>query len=216
MAYKLPNGAIVEIASGYVAADTVTAASNANPAVLTTSAAHGITDGKYFEFVSGWARANNRIFRATAASGSAISPEGLNTTDTSVYPAGSGTGTIREISGWTQLQQILNSSSTGGEQQFTEFQPLEGNAKIRIPTSKSASGVTFSIGDDPTLAGYLLASTANDDRQQRAVRITLSDGSKLLYNAYISLNRTPSLTVDEVMAVEVTLSLLNEPTRYAT
>lgn len=216
MSYKLPNGAIIEIASGYVAADTVSAASNANPSVLTTSAAHGIVDGKYFEWVSGWARVNNRIFRATSASGSTLSAEGLDTTSTSVYPAGSGIGTIREISGWTQLQQILGSNSTGGEQQFTEFQPLEGNAKIRIPTSKSAAGVTFSVGDDPTLAGYLLCAAADDDRQQRAVRITLPDQSKLLYNAYISLNRTPSLTVDEVMAVEVTLSLLNTPTRYAT
>ena len=92
---------------------------------------------------------------------------------------------------------------------------LEADAQKRIPTFKSAAGLTFSVADDPTLAGYVLASTANDDRLPRAVRITLPSGATIFYNAYISLNKTPSLTVNQIMAVEVTLSLLAEPVRYA-
>ncbi|MGH8430340.1 MAG: phage tail tube protein [Solimonas sp.] len=48
----------------------------------------------------------------------------------------------------------------------------------------------------------------------RAVKVTLPDGSVILYNAYISLNKTPSLTVNELMACQVTLSLLAETVRY--
>ena len=48
----------------------------------------------------------------------------------------------------------------------------------------------------------------------RAVRVVLPNGAEILYNAYISLNKTPSLTVNEIMACEVTLSLLAEPVRY--
>ena len=80
---------------------------------------------------------------------------------------------------------------------------------------KSAAGLSFQVADDPTLAGYILASTANDDRLKRAVKITLPSGAVIYYNAYISLNKTPSLTVNSIMAVEVTLSLLAEPVRYA-
>jgi hypothetical protein len=215
MAVSIPNGAIVSIASGYVAADTVSAASNANPSVLTTGAAHGITNGAFFEWNSGWSRANSKIFRASAASGSVLSPEGFDTSSTTNFTPGGGTGTIREISGWTQIQQILSSSSSGGEQQFTTYQFLEADSERRIPTNKSASGLTFSVADDPSLAGYIALSAANDDRASRAVRIVLPGGSIILYNAFISLNKTPSLTVNELMAVEVTLSLLNEPVRYA-
>lgn len=215
MAVQIPNGAIVSIASGYVTADTVSAATNANPSVLTTSAAHGIATGAFFEWNSGWSRANSKIFRASGASGSTLSPEGFDTSSTTNFPAGGGVGNIREISGWTQIQQILSSSSSGGEQQFTTYQFLESDAERRIPTNKSASGLTFSVADDPTLAGYIALSAANDDRAQRAVRIVLPGGSIILYNAFVSLNKTPSLTVNELMAVEVTLSLLNEPTRYA-
>lgn len=214
MAVKLPNGSTVEIASGYGSPITVTAVTNASTAVATATA-HGLSDGEYFEFTSGWSRATDRIFRVDAPATNSFSVEGLNSTDTAKYPAGQGTGSVREVTGWTQLQQILSSASEGGEQQFTTYQFLEADAERRIPTNKSAAGITFEVADDPTLAGYALAQTANDDREPRAVRLNLPDGSKILYNAYISLSPIPSLDVNEVMRVQVTLSLLGEPVRYA-
>lgn len=215
MSVSLPNGALVHIASGYGAAKTMSAVTNASVAVATLEASHGVIVGDVVEVTSGWSRLNNKVVRASVVSTNDVTLEGINSTSTSIYPAGSGTGTVREITGWTQLQQILDSSSSGGEQQFLEYQFLEGDAQKRIPTFKNAAGLTFSIADDATLAGYILASDANDDRLQRAVRITLPSGAKLYYNAYISLNKTPTLTVNQLMACQVTMSLLAEPVRYA-
>lgn len=214
MAISLPNGAIVAIASSYAAGNTITALSNANPAIAT--ATNTLAAGDFVEITSGWSRLTNKVVRVPAAglTGSAFGLEGYDTTLTTIYPAGSGTGSYRKIGGWTQIAQVLSSSSSGGEQQFLEYQLLEADSQKRIPTFKSAAGLTLSIADDPTLAGYIACSVANDDRAQRAVRITLPNGSILLYNAYISLNKTPSLTVNEIMACEVTLSLLAEPVRY--
>lgn len=215
MSISLPNGALVAIASGYGAVKSMTALSNANPGVATLEASHGVSTGDFIEVTSGWSRLTDKILRAGTVSTNDVPLEGYNTSSTSIYPAGGGVGSVREITGWTQLSQILSSSSNGGEQQFLEYQFLEGDAQKRIPTFKSAAGLSFSIADDPSLAGYILASTANDDRLPRAVRITLPSGAIILYNAYISLNKTPSLTVNEIMACEVTLSLLAEPVRYA-
>jgi hypothetical protein len=214
MSISLPNGALIAIASGYGAAKTMSALTNASPAVATLEASHGVIVGDILEVTSAWSRLTNKIVRASAVATNDVSLEGIDTLLTSIYPAAGGTGTVREITGWTQLSQILSSSSTGGEQQFLDYQLLEGDAQKRIPTVKSAGGLSFSVADDPTLAGYILASAANDDRLPRAVRITLPSGAILLYNAYISLNKTPSLTVNEIMSVEVTLSLLAEPVRY--
>lgn len=215
MAISLPNGAIVAIASGYGASKTMSALTNANPGVATLEASHGVSTGDFIEVTSGWSRLTEKVVRAGVVATNDVPLEGIDTSLTSIYPTGGGTGSVREITGWTQLSQVLSSSSSGGEQQFLEYQLLEADAQKRIPTFKSAAGLTFSIADDPTLAGYILASTANDDRLARAVKITLPSGAIILYNAYISLNKTPSLTVNEIMAVEVTLSLLNEPVRYA-
>lgn len=214
MSISLPNGALVAIASGYGASVDMTALTNANPAVATLEASHGVVAGDFLEVTSGWSRLTNKIVKAGTVSTNDVPLLGIDSLLTSIYPAGGGIGSVRKISGWTQLSQILSSSSSGGEQQFLEYQFLEGDAQQRIPTFKSAAGLTFSVADDPTQPGYVLASTANDDRLPRAVRITLPGGSVILYNAYISLNKTPSLTVNELMAVEVTLSLLAEVVRY--
>ena len=214
MVISLPNGALVAIASGYGEVKTMSAITNANPGVATLEASHGIVAGDFFEVTSGWSRLTDKIIKAGTVSTNDVQLLGIDTSLTSIYPAAGGAGSIREITGWTQLSQILSSSSSGGEQQFLEYQLLESDAQKRNPTFKSAAGLSFSIADDPTLAGYILASAANDDRLPRAVKITLPSGSVILYNAYISLNKTPSLTVNEIMACEVTLSLKAEPVRY--
>lgn len=214
MAVSVPNGSLVAIASGYTAATTTfTSVSNAAPPAVLVS--NTFTTGDFVEVTSAWSRLTNKIVRLASASASGFSFEGVDTTLTTVYPVGGGLGTARKVSGWTQLSQILSSGNSGGEQQFLSYQFLESDSEKRIPTVKSAMGLTFTVADDPTLAGFILASAANDDRLPRAVRITLPSGAVLLYNAYVSLNKTPSLAVNEIMSCEVTLSLLAEPIRYA-
>lgn len=214
MAISLPNGALVAMASGYGSPLTVSAITNANPGVA-SSTGHALADGDIVEVTSGWSRLTEKVVKVDQLSADTFGLVGIDTSLTSIYSVGGGAGSVRRVTGFTQLAQILDSSSSGGEQQFLEYQLLEGDAQKRIPTFKSAAGLTFSVADDPLLPGYILASAANDDRLPRAVRITLPSGATIFYNAYISLNKTPSLTVNQIMAVEVTLSLLAEPVRYA-
>lgn len=214
MAVSLPNGSIVSIASGYGSAKTITAISNADPGVA-TAAAHGFTDGDIIEVTSGWSRLTDKIVRVDGSTTGTFELEGIDTTLTSIYASGGGTGSAREITGWTQLAQITSSTSSGGDQQFLDYQFLEADAAKRIPTFKNPAGIEFTVADDPSLPGFILAKAANDDRLARAVRVTLPNGSFLYYNAFISLSTIPSLTVNQLMTNQVTLSLLAEPTRYA-
>lgn len=214
MSVSLPNGSTVHIASGVAAALPITILTNAAPPVA-TSTAHGLANGDLIEVTSGWSRLNNKTVRVAGVTANTFEIEGYDTSSTVIYPAGSGIGSVKKITGWTQLQQILTTSSSGGEQQFATYQFLEDDAETRIPTNKSASGLEVSIADDPTLAGYILASVANDDRVPRSLRVSNPSGSKILYRGYVSLNKTPSLTVNSVMACQVTISFLNEPVRYA-
>lgn len=213
MSVSLPNGALISIASGYTAPVNVTALTNASPAVATATA-HGFANGDFVEITSGWSRLTNKVVRVSGVTANTFNLEGIDSTLTSIYPAGGGIGSVRKVTGYTQLSQILSSSSSGGEQQFVSFQFLESDAEKRIPTVKSAAGLTFSVADDATQPGYILASTANDDRLPRAIKVSLPGGSVISYSGYLSVNKTPSLTVNEIMAVECTVSLLSEPVRY--
>lgn len=213
MSVSLPNGALISIANGYLAAIAITALSNANPAVA-SAAAHGFAPGDFVEITSGWSRLTNKVVKVGAVTAGTFELVNIDSTLVSIYPAGGGGGLVRKVTGYTQLAQILASTSSGGEQQFLEYQFLESDAQKRIPTFKTAAGLTFSVADDATQPGYLVAVNANDDRLPRAVKAVLPSGSVISYNAYVSVNKTPSLTVNEIMAVECTMSLLAEPVRY--
>lgn len=216
MAVSLPNGSTLFIGSAYAAAITVTALSNANPAVA-TAVGHGLSTGDYLVVTSGWSRLTDRLVRVgSTPTADTFTLEGINTTDTDLYPAGAGTGSVREVTTFTQITQILSTASQGGEQQFLTYQFLEDDAEKEIPTTKTAGGFDFTVADDPTLSGYIALSAANDDREARALRVNLANGSKLCYYGYCTLNETPTLTVNELMACEATVRFLNKPTRYTT
>jgi hypothetical protein len=201
--------------SSYGSTKALSAFSNANPGVATLEASHGIIVGDIFEVTSGWSRANGNVYRASALSTNDVTVEGLNTSSTTLFPAGSGTGTVREVTAWTQITQVLDLTTSGGEQQFATYSPLEDDAEHQIPTVKSPIVIKMKIGDDATLPHYAVLATADADRQQRVIRILLPSGSPIYFSAYVTLQKTPTLTKNEVMGLEVTLSLINQVTRYA-
>ena len=215
MSVSLSNGSVVAMAASYTSAVTITAITNANPGVVTTGTAHTYANGDFVEITSGWSRLNGRIVRVAAASGSTFTLEGIDTSSTSLYPAGGGVGSVRKIATWTQITQMLDLTTSGGDQQFATYSFLEQDFESQIPTTKSAASLTLSIGDDSSLPHYALLSAANDDRLPRALRLTLPSGSLLLYNGYATLNKTPSLTKNEIMALASTFSLTSQPVRYA-
>jgi hypothetical protein len=215
MAVQLPNGATIAIGSTYGATKALSAFSNANPGVATLEASHGIVVGDIFEITSGWSRANGNVYRASAVATNDVTVEGLNTSSTTTFPAGSGTGTIREVTAWTQITQILDTGTSGGEQQFVTYSFLEDSAEHQIPTVKSPVVFNLTVGDDASLAHYAVLAAADADRLQRVMRVVLPGGSPIYFSAYVTLQKTPTLTKNEVMGLKVTLSLINEVTRYA-
>jgi len=215
MSVALPNGVTLALATTYVAADTVSAVTNANPAVATTSAPHGVTTGAFIEVTSGWSRVNQRIFRAASASGSSLAYEGLDSTSTTNYPAGTGTGSFREISAWTQISQVLELQSSGGEMGFVAYSFLEQDFESQLPTQASPMSIALTIADDASLAGYIALDAAATSRAVTGLKATLPSGSLILYNGYISLNKTPTMTKNQIMGVRATFSLMGPPVRYA-
>lgn len=215
MAVSLPNGVTIAIATAYAAADTVTGVTNANPAVATTSASHGISDGDFIEVTSGWAKLNNRIVRAASASGSTLAYEGIDTTSTTLYPAGSGTGSVRAITTWTQVSQVLELTTSGGEMQFVNYSFLEQDFESQLPTQSSPQSLTIGVADDPSLAGYIALKNNAETRQLVGMKVTFPSGAVMLFNGYLSFNETPTMNKNQLMQVNATFSLQGRPVRYA-
>lgn len=213
MSAFLPDGATVALATAYGSSKSVTAITNANPGVI-TAAAHGMANGAFYELKSGWQKVNDRVFKAANVATNAVDLTGIDTTDTNRFPAGSGTGSLREITAFTQISQILEFTTSGGEQQFANFSFLEEDYERQLPTITSAQSIQIGIADDPTLAGYIALKAAGEARAIRALKVTLPNSSVIVYNGYVSFNETPTLTKGSVMQVTATISLQGRPTRY--
>jgi len=215
MSVRLPNGAIFSIASAYGAPKTVSALTNAKPPVA-SSTAHGFSDGDILEVASGWSGLDGRVAKAASVTTDSVALAGLDTIDTTKFPAGTGIGTLREVTAWQQISQVLDSSNSGGEQQFYNYSFLEDSGdEKQIPTIRSARSITLTIADDDTLPQYAVLEAANDDRLPRAIRFQLPSGSVIYYRAYVAFSKVPTTTKNQAMALTVTLSLTGEPTRYA-
>lgn len=216
MAITLATGTLVAIASTYGSSVNMTAITNASAAVATLAAGHGVVVGDFLEITSGWDRLNGRIARVSAVATNDVTLEGINTTSTSLYPAGTGTGTIRRITAWTNLSQITSDLGvSGGDQQFADITTLTDRTQKRIPTVRSAVGVTLPFFDDPSLAWYSTVQTASETATATAVRMIFPNNSRLVANAYWSLQTVPVIE-DSTLRGSISLSFLADPTRYAT
>ena len=213
MAFKLPNGAIMEIASVFSAAVLATAISNAQPAVV-QAAGHDLEDGDIIVVTSGWTRLNDRVARVDAALADSFALEGIDTTKANVYTAGAGVGSVRTVSAWAQIAQITEVATSGGDQQFTTFGFLEDDDDRQLPTTKSPISMTITVADDPLLPYVPICESADEDKESRVVRLKLPNGSEIYYNAYVSITSTPSLSRNSIMTRTITLSLASRPTRY--
>lgn len=214
MSYRLPNGATLSIVSTYGATATMSAVTNANPGHATLGASHGISTGDFFEVTSGWTQLNNRIVQAGTVATNDVPLLGINTTDTARFPTGGGTGSVREITAWQQITQVIDLTTSGGDQQFATVEFLESADQYQIPTVRSPVTLSFSIADDTSLPHYAVLAAASDDRLQRALKLQLPGGSIITFNAFITLANTPTLTKGQIMALPCTASLLALPVRY--
>ena len=73
----------------------------------------------------------------------------------------------------------------------------------------------MSIGDDPSLPGYIALKTIARSRAATALKATFPNGSIIMYNGIFALDETPSMTKGNVMAVNAGVALQGRPVRYA-
>src|SRR5574337_370558 len=219
MAKTLSTGSTLAIATGFGTAKAFNSITNASEAIASFTADPGLAVGEYFEVTtSGWGRIAEKVVRVKAISGAGpylVTFEGIDTSDTTLYPPGSGAGTVREVSGWANISQVKDVSSSGGEQQFADATAIDDVVTKQMPTVKSAVAMTLTVFDDPTLPWYATVQAASNGLTPRPLMISPANGSKILANAYWSLSGVPTISKNEVITTTITLSYASEPTRYA-
>lgn len=219
MSVYLPNGSKFYIGSTYGADKTFSSISNAAEAVASFDADPSLAANDIVEVTSGWERLNKRVCRVKSVSGAGpylVTLESIDTSDTDLYPASGGAGTVREVSAWTEITQVETPSTAGGEQQFITYQSVADDLEKRLPSFRSAQGLQLTFFDDPTLAWYSTVQTASDNNQTLyALKIELKSGARVYASGYWTMQETPSMEVNTPMKSTIDVAYAGRVTRYA-
>lgn len=213
MAYSLPEGSSQQFANTFAAAKTISALTNANPAVA-TSASHGYTTGDEILLTSGWEDATDSVYKVEVIDTNSFRVLGLDTSDTNFFPAGTGTGTAQKVSGWTVIPQVLTISASGGDARFTDVNPLAKRNGIRIPTGFNATSITLSLGFDASNANYKTMLGISRRLAKVAFKQVLSGGAVQYGYGYMSTSEFPRLNNNQVNTVDSALTFLGRTMSY--
>jgi hypothetical protein len=204
----------------YSAAIAFESITNAAEAVLSAATNPALAANDIFKLNTGWSEVSGNVLRAKTPSGSGpylVTCEGLNSTSTNLYPAGTGAGTIQEAGSWVQITQVKDEggiTSNGGELSFKEYGFLEVGRKFRQPDVRSPSGLTVACYEDTALPWHATVLAASKNRGvDYPFYILLPNGAKVYFSAYVSLKEVPDF--QDYLETSVDLSIVNGFTRYA-
>jgi hypothetical protein len=194
----------------------MTAITNATEAVATLEASHGVVAGDILEVTSGWPTLDQQVLRAKTVATNDVTLEGRNTVSTFEYPAGSGVGSVREISGWTLLSQVdQDINLSGGETEFRQIRLLSQRNNLEVPTTTSPVRMVVPAYFDPLLAWLPVARAARNAGAAIAVRLSMPGGRVAYGNARLSFADMPVVR-EGLYAINVSLAFAAEPVVYAT
>jgi hypothetical protein len=213
MSITLAVGTTVSIAETYGTARAMSAISNANPAVATLEASHGVIVGDIVQVASGWDLLNNRLVRVSAVDVNDVTLEGIDTSDTDLYPAGSGTGSVREVTAWQEVTQITRQINvSGGETTYADTSTLKNRQDQRIPVSRTPVDVQLPVYDDPDLAWVAVVQAA--DAIETGGRFVYPNGRRVYFAGFWTVGDVATIE-DSTLRNRVDVSFASRPTSYA-
>lgn len=212
---QVPTGTTFSVATAFGSAKTVSAVTNAAEAVC-TSTAHGLANGDIVEVTSGWGRLNKRYARLKSVTTNDFVLEGIDTTNTSYFPAGSGTGSVRKVNTFSTIGQITGASSSGGDPKTVTYKYLDSDVEYNINDGFSATSYQLDLDADAIgSAGYTALKSLTEVQSDTCLLMTLRNGSKVYQPCTVALNEAPSLQDGQINKVKAAFNGNNRLTRYA-
>ncbi|WP_273827096.1 phage tail tube protein [Providencia rettgeri] len=213
--YSIPNGSTVSVSSGYGEAIAITAASNASEVVLTVASAGDIKAGDVVIISDSWSNLNGPK-RVKTVAASNITIEGFDSTDKSKYPAEEAMGTIKKVTGWTQIKRVTTVGIEGGDQQSTSIQFLEDDQAISLDTFKNPYIITYTLAYNADAKHHALLLGYDESKLLVAVRFYNKRAEQdRYYLASTSYKEIPDTAVNEIETTTVRFSLRSKQSVYA-
>lgn len=212
MSYSFADGARFYLGTTLASPINVTGISNGTPAEITTATSSYTLNDEVL-LISGWEDLTDSVFKPSAVTTTKLTLGGsvpIDTTDTNFYPPGSSAGTVQKITTWTEIGQVLNITSSGGDPRMVNIEPLSRRNAIQVPVGFNPQSLQLDIGYDPTLAGYQALVGAARTLAKRPFKFLLAGGQTGYGYGYVSVSELPRLQKGQANQVSASLALLGK------
>lgn len=212
---NVPTGTTFFIATAFATAIPVTAATNAAETQL-TAAAHGLANGDLVVTSLGWGRVDQRLARVKSVATNTFVLEGMDTSSTTYFPNGTTTGSVKKVTTWQQITQVLAASGSGGDPKNTEYKYIESDQAFSINDGFSATTYQLTVDADAIgTAGYTAMRSLTDTQTISVLQMVMRSGSKVFYPGTVALNENVQLQDGQVNRVVGAFNCQGRITRYA-
>ena len=210
---QVPTGSTFYIASAYGSAKTVTIVTNATEAVV-TAAAHGFSNGDVVEMTSGWGRLNKRHFEIESVLTDSFVLSGEDTTNTTFYPVGTGIGSVRKATTFTQITSVMNPQSSGGDPKTVTYKFVESDVEYSINDGFGATSYTMELDADALgSAGYTALKSLTQVQTDTCLKVVTRSGSRVYQPCTVALNESIRMQDGQINRVTCAFNGNNRLTR---
>jgi hypothetical protein len=210
---QVPTGSTFYIASAYGSAKTVTIVTNATEAVV-TAVAHGFSNGDVVEMTSGWGRLNKRHFEIESVLTDSFVLSGEDTTNTTFYPVGTGIGSVRKATTFTQITSVMNPQSSGGDPKTVTYKFVESDVEYSINDGFGATSYTMELDADALgSAGYTALKSLTQVQTDTCLKVVTRSGSRVYQPCTVALNESIRMQDGQINRVTCAFNGNNRLTR---
>ncbi len=203
----------VAMQSALGASLTINSLTKAVGGVVTTSSAHGLSNGDFVVLaVQGMWQVNDRVFRVSSASGSVFTLEGEDTTNYDTFSS----GTAQKITFGTSVTSATTLTSSGGNFAMIDTTTIHMNQKSQIPGLPDAA--TFDMDNiwDVSDAGLIAMKAAYDAQAKRAFKFTFGAGGQIMvFTGYVGANLLPGGSAQQLVTTKAVITMSGSPTYFA-
>lgn len=211
---QVPTGTTFYVASALAAAKAVSGISNATEAVVNATA-HSLTTGDDILLSSGWGRLNLRAFKVTVLTPDTFRLNGEDTTNVDFFPSGSGGGSFRKVTTYTQVTQVLTINPSGGDAKNVTYKYMESDVEYSINDGFTATSVTMELDADAnTTAGYLACRALTAVQSATVMKTVMRNGGVILRPGTVALNEDVMMADGQINKVRLAMNGTGKISRY--
>ena len=201
----------VSMQSALATAVAITGISKASPGVVSHSGTDP-SDGDYVILkIKGMHQIDKRVARVASAGVGSFELEGIDTTSFGTFTS----GTFEVITFGNAFNSMTDVSPSGGEPEFADTTTIHDSVRKQVPVLTAGLQIASTLIFDPSDATHQAAQSASENIEERAFIFTFSNGSKLLFNGYVSLPNVPTGQAQGLVTTPLNITADGRATTYA-